>query len=216
MCPPSALEFDWHWLSLPGSTYFEAAPKAGAPNEYQAKRKLSRRLRSRLQFDCVPGKHASAGQYALAYWPIKLLAHQVTGRAHCELLESGPAASVPRLLPYRRLRAGRRVGHPREADRPMAVGAVRPALRRRQPAGRRWQYRHRGGRQGKALVRAEISSRRHERSVMRPFPGTLARISLHSSGLIFLLILATRGSRRAHVAVTQVRGFLGCELILAL
>ena len=42
---------------------------------------------------------------------------------------------------------GRRYGrHHRAPDRPMAVGAARPAIRHREPAGRRHQYRHRGGR----------------------------------------------------------------------
>ena len=34
----------------------------------------------------------------------------------------------------------------RAPDRPVAVGAARPAIRHREPAGRRRQYRHRGGR----------------------------------------------------------------------
>ena len=36
--------------------------------------------------------------------------------------------------------------HHRAPDRAMAVGAARPAIRHREPAGRRQQYRHRGGR----------------------------------------------------------------------
>ena len=36
--------------------------------------------------------------------------------------------------------------HRRAPDRPMAVGAARPAIRHREPAGCRQQYRHRGGR----------------------------------------------------------------------
>ena len=42
--------------------------------------------------------------------------------------------------------ARRRDRHPRAPDGPMAVGAARPAIRRREPAGCRHQYRHRGGR----------------------------------------------------------------------
>ena len=42
--------------------------------------------------------------------------------------------------------AGRRDRHPGAPDRPMAVGAARSAIRDREPAGRRQQYRHRGGR----------------------------------------------------------------------
>ena len=46
----------------------------------------------------------------------------------------------------RRLRRRRRDRHRRAPDRSMAVGAARPAIRHREPAGRRQQYRHRGGR----------------------------------------------------------------------
>ena len=42
--------------------------------------------------------------------------------------------------------AGRRDRHHRAPDGSMAVGAARPAIRHREPAGRRQQYRHRGGR----------------------------------------------------------------------
>ena len=37
--------------------------------------------------------------------------------------------------------------HRRAPDRPMALGAARPAIHHREPAGRRQQYRHRGGRE---------------------------------------------------------------------
>ena len=40
----------------------------------------------------------------------------------------------------------RRDRHPRAPDGPMAVGAARPAIHHREPAGRRQQYWHRGGR----------------------------------------------------------------------
>ena len=46
----------------------------------------------------------------------------------------------------RRLCRRRRGRHPRAPDGSMAVGAARPAIRHREPAGRRQQYRHRGGR----------------------------------------------------------------------
>ncbi len=42
--------------------------------------------------------------------------------------------------------ARRRDRHPGTPDLPMAVGAARPAIRHREPAGRRQQHRHRGGR----------------------------------------------------------------------
>ena len=45
-----------------------------------------------------------------------------------------------------RFRSRRRERHPRPPDGPMAVGPARPAIRHREPAGRRQQYRHRGGR----------------------------------------------------------------------
>ena len=45
-----------------------------------------------------------------------------------------------------RLRRRRRSRHRRTPDRSMAVGAARPAIRHREPPGRRQQYRHRGGR----------------------------------------------------------------------
>ena len=41
---------------------------------------------------------------------------------------------------------GARSRHPRAPDWPMAVGAAWPAVHRREPAGCRRQYRHRGGR----------------------------------------------------------------------
>ena len=44
------------------------------------------------------------------------------------------------------IRRRRRDRHHRAPDRSMAVGAARPAIRHREPAGRRRQYRHRGGR----------------------------------------------------------------------
>ena len=43
--------------------------------------------------------------------------------------------------------AGRRDRHYCAPDRAMAVGAARPAIRHREPAGRGHQYRHRGGRE---------------------------------------------------------------------
>ena len=44
------------------------------------------------------------------------------------------------------VRSRRRDRHRRAPDGSMAVGAARPAIRYREPAGRRQQYRHRGGR----------------------------------------------------------------------
>ena len=46
----------------------------------------------------------------------------------------------------RRLCRRRRDRHRRAPDGSMAVGAARPAIRHREPTGRRQQYRHRGGR----------------------------------------------------------------------
>ena len=45
----------------------------------------------------------------------------------------------------RRLSAGRHHRHPGAHHRPVAVGAARPAVRHREQAGRRQQYRDRGG-----------------------------------------------------------------------
>ena len=46
----------------------------------------------------------------------------------------------------RRFRGRRRDRHHCAPDRAMAIGAARPAIHRREPAGRQGQYRHRGGR----------------------------------------------------------------------
>ena len=79
--------------------------------------------------------------------------------------------------PDRRLYARRRDRHPGAPDRPMAVGAARPAIRHREPAGRRQQYRHRGGR---ACARRRLhaapgrSGQRHQRHALRP-----AQFQLH-------------------------------------
>ena len=54
-----------------------------------------------------------------------------------------PSRPVRMIVGFARWRRGR---HHRAPDRPMAVGAARPAIRHREPAGRRQQYRHRGGR----------------------------------------------------------------------
>ena len=62
----------------------------------------------------------------------------------------------------RRLCRRRRDRHPRAPDRSMAVGAARPAIRHREPAGRRRQYRHRGGR-----ARARRTATRSSWSVRR-------------------------------------------------
>ena len=48
--------------------------------------------------------------------------------------------------PDRRHCRRRRARYPRALNGSMAVGAARPAIRHREPAGRRQQYRHRGGR----------------------------------------------------------------------
>ena len=54
-----------------------------------------------------------------------------------------PTRPVRIIVGFRRWRCDR---HHRAPDRAMAVGAARPAIRHREPAGRRQQYRHRGGR----------------------------------------------------------------------
>ena len=72
-------------------------------------------------------------------------------------------------------------------DRPMAVGAARPAIRRREPAGRRQQYRHRGGR-----ARARRTATRCCWSLANAINATLydkAQLQLHPRH---------RAGRRAH------------------
>ena len=54
-----------------------------------------------------------------------------------------PTRPVRLIVGFRRRRRDR---HPRASDGTMAVGAARPAIRHREPAGRGHQYRHRGGR----------------------------------------------------------------------
>ena len=70
----------------------------------------------------------------------------------------------------RRLCRRRRARHHRAVDRPMAVGAARPAIRHREPAGRRQQYRHRGGRaragDGYTLLLI-ATAQRHQRDALR-------------------------------------------------
>ena len=64
--------------------------------------------------------------------------------------------------------AWRRDRHRRAPDRSMAVGAARPAIRHREPAGRRQQYRHRGGRAGAARrLYAALGRSRRTRSMRR-------------------------------------------------
>ena len=70
----------------------------------------------------------------------------------------------------RRISAGRRDRHHRAADRPAAFGAARPAIRDREQARRRQQYRHRIGHQRRArwLHRAAgQSGELHQRHALR-------------------------------------------------
>ena len=66
---------------------------------------------------------------------------------------------------------GRRSGrHHRAPDGPMAVGAARPAIRHREPAGRRQQYRHRGGRAcaaGRLYASLGRPAKRDQRDALR-------------------------------------------------
>ena len=64
----------------------------------------------------------------------------------------------------------RHVRHVRAPAGSMAVGAARPAIHRREPAGRRHQYRHRGGRaRGPGRLHAPRNDReqRHQRDDLR-------------------------------------------------
>ena len=79
----------------------------------------------------------------------------------------------------RRLCRRRRGRHHRAPDRSMAVGAARPAIRHREPAGRRRQYRHRGGRACAAgRLHAAAGQRRRTRSTRR---STTSSISISSA-----------------------------------
>ena len=74
---------------------------------------------------------------------------------------------------------GRQRRHRRAPDRAMAVGAARPAIRHREPAGRRQQYRHRGGRAGAAgRLHAAPGRLRPTRSTRR---STTSSISISSA-----------------------------------
>ena len=75
-----------------------------------------------------------------------------SGRGRCRAAgriahRMGANLSVAAGAHDRRLRRRRRDRHPRAPDRSVAVGAARPAIRHREPAGCRRQYRHRGGRE---------------------------------------------------------------------
>ena len=64
-------------------------------------------------------------------------------------------------------------GHHRARDGSMAVGAAGPAIRRRQPAGRQRQYRHRSGRaraRGRLLAAVRDVGECHQRVALRQSP----------------------------------------------
>ena len=70
----------------------------------------------------------------------------------------------------RRLSRRRRERHRRAPDGSMAVGAARPAIHRREPARRRHQYRHRGGREcapGRLHASSVAGSQRDQRDALR-------------------------------------------------
>ena len=75
--------------------------------------------------------------------------------------------------------ARRRDRHPRAPDRAMAVGAARPAIHHREPAGRRQQHGHRSGREGTAgRLHASHGQSRRTRSTRR---STRSSISISSA-----------------------------------
>ena len=79
----------------------------------------------------------------------------------------------------RRLCRRRRRRHRRAPDGSMAVGAARPAIRHREPAGRRQQYRHRGGRAcARRMATRSSWSLRRTRSTPR---STTSSISISSA-----------------------------------
>ena len=80
----------------------------------------------------------------------------------------------------RRLCRRRLDRHRRAPDGSMAVGAARPAIHHRKPAGRRQQYRHRGGRAcaGRTATRCSWSAAAATRSTRR---STTSSISISSA-----------------------------------
>ena len=80
---------------------------------------------------------------------------------------------------HRRLSRRRHDRHRRAPDGSMAVGAARPAIRHREPAGCRQQYRHRGGRAcARRMAIRSFWSRRRTRSTRR---STTSSISISSA-----------------------------------
>ena len=77
--------------------------------------------------------------------------------------------------------AGGATRHHRAPDGSMAVGAARPAIRHREPTGRRQQYRHRGGRAcaSRTATRSSWSSQRTQ-STRR---STTSSVSISSATL---------------------------------
>ena len=101
-----------------------------------------------------------------------------------------PARPVRIIVGFARRRRDR---HRRAPDGAMAVGAARPAVRHREPAGRRHQYRHRGGRARAAgRLHAAPGQLRRTRSTRR---STTSSISISS---------ATSRRSRASVRVPNV------------
>ena len=91
----------------------------------------------------------------------------------------GANLSVAAGAHHRRLCRRRRRRHPRAPDGSMAVGAARPAIRHREPAGRRQQYRHRGGRaRAPGRLYASLGRLRQTRSTRR---STTSSISISSA-----------------------------------
>ena len=108
--------------------------------------------------------HLAAGAAALP---------AVSRIAWAQAYPSRPVRLIVRLRPRRRDR------HRRAPDGSMAVGAARPAIRHREPAGCRQQYRHRGGR-ARARGRLHASPGRSDatRSTRR---STTSSISISSA-----------------------------------
>ena len=91
-------------------------------------------------------------------------AGRLAHRGGAEPIRRGRCASSSALPP------GGADRHHRAPDRAMAVGAARPAIRHREPAGRRQQYRHRGGRacaSGRLYAAAGRSDQRDQRDTLR-------------------------------------------------
>ena len=79
-------------------------------------------------------------------FPRRQFLHLAAGAAALPALSPTAWAQTYPTRPVRLIVACRSDRHHGAPDRSVAIGAARPAIHHREPAGRRQQYRHRGGR----------------------------------------------------------------------